>query len=155
MAEICAIVNNRPLIDVSSDPEAPDMLTPSRILTMKSVQDVNPFPIFNSKDGLKSVWKRVQLLADKFWRKWRSEYLNHLNVRTKWQGLSSELKAVDIVLVRDDECTRNQWPMGKILRTFPSKDGLVRKVGVIIFKDNKRAVCVRPITELVLLLETD
>jgi hypothetical protein len=66
MAEICAIINNRPLIDVLSDPESPDMLTPSRILTMKSVHDINPFPTFSSKDGLKSVWKRVQLLADEF-----------------------------------------------------------------------------------------
>ena len=52
MAEVCAIVNNRPLVEVSNDPESPMLLTPSLLLTMKNVSDVNPFPSFSSKDML-------------------------------------------------------------------------------------------------------
>nr|XP_034315801.1 uncharacterized protein LOC117685500 [Crassostrea gigas] len=55
MAEVCAIVNNRPLTDVSSDTEAPTLLTPSMLLTMKTKHDVKPFPSFGSKDALKST----------------------------------------------------------------------------------------------------
>ena len=47
MAEVCAIVNNRPLVEVSTDPEDPRLLTPSVLLTMKNVSDVNPFPPFS------------------------------------------------------------------------------------------------------------
>ncbi len=36
MAEVTAIVNNRPLTPVSEDPEAPEILTPFTLLTQKS-----------------------------------------------------------------------------------------------------------------------
>ena len=35
MAEVMAIVNNRPLVPISSDPTMPDILTPSMVLTQK------------------------------------------------------------------------------------------------------------------------
>ena len=35
MTEVTAIVHNRPLVSVSSDPEAPLVLSPSMILTQK------------------------------------------------------------------------------------------------------------------------
>lgn len=36
MAEVCAIMNARPLVPVSSDPESPLILTPAMLLTMKA-----------------------------------------------------------------------------------------------------------------------
>ena len=50
MAEVTAIVNNRPLIPVSNDPEAPEILTPSILLTQKSSALTAPPGQFTSKD---------------------------------------------------------------------------------------------------------
>ena len=155
MAEVCAIVNNRPLVEVSNDPESPMLLTPSMLLTMKNVSDVNPFPPFSSKDMLRSTWKHVQKLADEFWRRWKLPYLHSLQIRKKWQNHSVNLKPGDLVLVKDSSCPRNEWPTGIIEKTFPSQDGNIRKVEVAVMKDNKRLVYVRPVTELVTLLEVD
>ena len=77
MAEVCAIVNNRPLMDVSSDPEALTLLTPSMLLTMKT--NTQSFPSFGTKDALKSTGKCVQVTADEFWHRWKTEYLHTLS----------------------------------------------------------------------------
>ncbi|KAK3102130.1 hypothetical protein FSP39_009042 [Pinctada imbricata] len=95
MSEICAIVNNRPLVDVSCDPESPAILTPSILLTMKTKSDVNPFPIFITKDALKSAWKKVQVMADSFWHRWKTEYLHRLQGRVKC-GNSLEISKLEI-----------------------------------------------------------
>lgn len=68
----------------------------------------------------------------------------------------------DIVVVKDDSLARNQWKLGRITECFPSDDGLVRKVKVMMSDsclDNsgKRtkamSVIERPVHSLVLLLE--
>ena len=57
----------------------------------------------------------------------------------------------DVVLLKDEDVSRNNWPMGVIVATFPSDDGLVRSVEVRLAS---RAVMKRPIVKLVLLLES-
>ena len=47
IAEVCAFVNNRPLMDVSNDPEAPILLIPSMPLTMKT--NTQLFPSFGTR----------------------------------------------------------------------------------------------------------
>ena len=37
----------------------------------------------------------------------------------------------DIVLVLDENRPRNNWTLAKVCETYPSKDGLVRKVKVV------------------------
>lgn len=73
MAEVTAIINARPLIPVSNDPEAPFILSPSMLLTQKT--GVPPPPgDFTDKDLLTKQWRQVQALADRFWNRWRQEY---------------------------------------------------------------------------------
>lgn len=48
---------------------------------------------------------------------------------------------------------RNDWPMGIVKRTFQSDDARVRKVEICVVKDGVRSTYVRPISELVTLLE--
>ncbi len=59
LAEVTAIINARPLVPVSSGPEAPLILTPSTLLTQK-VGAVSPsFGDFAKADMFKHQWKRV------------------------------------------------------------------------------------------------
>ena len=58
-----------------------------------------------------------------------------------------------IVLLKDNEVARLAWPLGRVAEVFPSTDGRVRKVKVRVVKDNGVAEYVRPVVEVVLLLD--
>ena len=53
----------------------------------------------------------------------------------------------DIVLVMDVNTPRKCWPLGRVIRSFPGKDGLVRSVEV----KTSWAVFTRPVNKLCLL----
>lgn len=149
MAEVCAIVNSRPIIPVSTDPEDPVVLSPSMLLTQKTPMRSEYLPVLDFKDMYKSQWKFVQVLADEFWNKWRRQYLSTLQTRKKWDSKLPNLKEGDVVLLKDQDFSRVYWPMGIIVRVFPSEDGIVRKVKVRVIRDGKHLTYVRPITEIV------
>ena len=99
-----------------------------------------------------SQWTIVQVMANMFWNRWRNEYLQTLQLRKKWEGVTPNIKVDDIVLLKDNDVHRNQWPLGRISRVFLSKDDLVRKVEVRTVIDGTIRNYVRPITQVVVLL---
>lgn len=155
MAEVCTIVNSRPLVPVSSDPEAPAVLSPTLILTQKQPDVTFSVPEFGTKDALRSQWKLVQRLADQFWSRWRAEYLNVLQKRAKWHSGGQVINKGDVVLMKEEDTHRNQWPLGVVDEVFYSKDSKVRKVKVTIVRNGSRLSYVRPICYLVRLLEVN
>lgn len=152
MAEVCAIINHRPIVPVSSDAESPQVLTPSVLLTQKTDAATDSFEHLSEKEMYRSQWKYVQVLAENFWSRWRREYLPTLQQRQKWNQETPNVKEGDVVLLKDKDVIRNDWPMGIILRAFPSSDNLVRKVEVRVLRNGNTAVFIRPITEIVKLL---
>lgn len=86
-----------------------------------------------------------------FWDRWKREYLHTLQPRKKWHQSQQNLSVSDIVLLKDVETHRNNWPLGRVTETFPGKDNLVRKVEIRISKDGKTTSYIRPVTELVFL----
>lgn len=90
-------------------------------------------------------------MADTFWARWRREYLSTLQSRHKWQSQKPNLKEGDIVLLKDDQTKRNQWPMGIIVNVVPSRDGLVRKVDVKVIRNQTAKVFSRPVSKVILL----
>ena len=89
-------------------------------------------------------------MANVFWDRWRKEYLQSLQSRSKWTEEKRNFEIGDVVLVKDEDASRNKWPMGIIVETFPGKDSLVRSVNV---KFATGSILKRPISKLVLLLE--
>ena len=72
MAEVTAIVNSRPLVAISSDPSAPEILTPSTLLTKKKPATPKSTPgNFVPQDLYTKQWRQVQLLANRFWSRRR------------------------------------------------------------------------------------
>ncbi|KAG1930135.1 hypothetical protein F2P79_022557 [Pimephales promelas] len=69
MAEVAAIMNARPLIPVSSDPESLLILTPATVLTLKtgSTPPLPPSGSYQEAHLIREAWKRVQGLAEQKW----------------------------------------------------------------------------------------
>ncbi|XP_069830268.1 uncharacterized protein [Dendropsophus ebraccatus] len=142
----------RLVLDVSTDPENPAILTPAALLTQKLGSIPVPPGDFKSGNLCYYQWKRVQHLADCFWNRWKMEYLSTLQGRRKWQRLNPNIKVGDLVLLKDQQAARIEWPMGLIIESIPSDDGKVRKVEVRVARQGTVKTFIRPITELILLL---
>ncbi|XP_060561050.1 uncharacterized protein LOC132720844 [Ruditapes philippinarum] len=155
MAEVCLIVNSRPLVPVSTDPENPTVLNPTMLLTQKPCEEGQYLDEISLKDMYKAQWRRVQCLSDMFWKRWKIEYIQTLQQRKKWSTSQRDFKVGDVVLVIEDNCHRNNWPMGIITELYPSKDGHVRKVMVKLNRtgESESKSYVRPITKIVQLIE--
>lgn len=151
MAEVSAIINARPLVPVSSDPSSPTLLTPAMLLTQKPGVPA-PAGSFNEKDLFKCQWKQVQALANEFWYRWRNEYLHTLQPRRKWRTARRNLQTGDIVLLKQSQAPRNEWPMGLVTSALPSSDGQVRKIEVRTTSQGKVKTFLRPVSDVVLLL---
>ena len=76
-----------------------------------------------------------------------------LKSRCKWLSKHPNLKEGDVVLLRDAQCHRNNWPMGIVVNAIKSDDGLVRKAVIRTNADGKMVNYTRPVCELVLLLD--
>ena len=166
MCEAEAIVNSRPLtVNQLTDPDSPEPLTPSHLLTMKSKVLLSPPGKFEPADMYaRKRWRRVQHLANEFWTRWRKEYLLSLQERQKWTRPRRNLNVGDVVMVKDLNLSRNAWQLARVATVYPSKDGHVRKVQVALAdscldKNGKRSgplrYLERPVQKLVLLMAVE
>lgn len=89
MSEVCAIINARPIVAVSNDPDLPSILTPSSLITQKLNTDKPFCENIDIRDVYKSQWKHVQILSDKFWKQWQQQYLH--NIQFRKNGRKSEI----------------------------------------------------------------
>ncbi|KAK3726566.1 hypothetical protein QZH41_001952, partial [Actinostola sp. cb2023] len=129
MCETESVVNSRPLsVENLNSPNGPEPLTPNHLLTSKT-QVVLPPPSEFQRADLYSRrrWRRVQHLINEFWSRWKKEFILSLQQRQKWIRPRRNLQVNDIVLIKDGNAPRNQWPMARVEDTTLDSDGLVRK----------------------------
>ena len=157
--EVAAVINSRPLsLEHITDPHHPEPLTPNHLLTGKSRVIVPPPGEFEQSD-VYSIrrWRCVQALTNHFWQRWRKEYLQYLQLRSKWQRAEREMRVGDIVLLSDAGAPRGDWKRAIVAEVIVSQDGFVRSVKLRTGKrdDGTDSTVVRPVHKLVLLLPSD
>ena len=125
-----AIVNSRPLsAECLEAADSPLSLAPNNILTMKSDTVLPPPGIFEEADQyVRKRWRRVQRLADEFWKLWRRSYLASLQTRRIWHKPQDNVTVGDVVVLCDEQECRALWRMARVTAAEPDKDGLVRTV---------------------------
>ena len=121
----------------------------------------NPTPI--------QRWAHCQQMTQKFWRRWPTEYLQHLQRAVKWTKKTANYKPGDLVMMTDGNFFQAQWTMAKVVKVYPGQDGLVRAADIQVetafipkkyasktelaqLIKAKTAVYRRPVHKLVLLL---
>lgn len=130
LIEIEAILNSRPLLQMSSDPNDFCYLTPGHFLigsslTMYPEQNLCDVP----KNRLK-FWEQCTNIKQSFWKIWHKYYLNILQNRPKWQSEQLNVKQGSLVILKEDNIPSMMWPMARIVKLFPGHDGKVRTVEV-------------------------
>ena len=100
LTQVEAILNSRPLILESTDPNEPNALTPGHFLiggptTALPNPDLTQIPV----DGLK-YWELVKQNTQSSWKRWSTAYLNTLQQRSKGRVQKEGIKKGDIVLVK-------------------------------------------------------
>lgn len=147
--EVEAILNDRPITGVSDDVKDLEPLTPNHILSLKG-KPVLPPGAFQPGDlYIRRRWRQVQYLSDLFWKRWTREYLPLLQERQKWSKPRRSFTIGDIVVVMDHTAPRSSWILGRIVNTYPDKNGLVRAVQL----KTKTGQLDRPISKIFLLQE--
>ena len=152
IVEVEMLINSRPLTPVDVTESDLQPLSPNMLLTMKQKVVLPPPGSFAPPDQYcRRRWRRVEHLLNVFWERWKREFLAAQQQRSKWTRVQENVETDDIVLVVDDDVPRSQWRMGRVIATYPSADGLVRKVRVAIGS----AQYDRPVHRLIVLAKRD
>lgn len=143
LTQIEACLNSRPLCPLSEDPDDMDYLTPSHFLNSGPT-----LTLIETERDLRTRWQLTQKILQDLWKRWSTEYLSQLNIRSKWTRSQNNLSLNDVVLIQDDNLPPGKWAMGRVISLHPGKDGYVRVVTV----KTKNGTLKRPIVKLSLLL---
>ena len=138
------LLNSRPLTYQSANVP----LTPNHFLYGQMGGQFAPESVDTTRFNPRKRWRKVQELISRVWSRWLKKYLPMLNTRPEWTKVIENLKEEDVVLVLDQNLPRGQWPLGRIVETYPGKDGHSRVAKV---QCGSKTV-VRPIHKLVPLL---
>ena len=127
-----ACLNSRPyLAQDSHDAEGETPLTPGHFMIGRPLMAYPEQPA-DPAMTLKSRWELCKSLVQEFWDSWSSEYLRSLQKIKKWHHPLPNIKVGDLVMALDESSLKTQWKMGKVTRTFPGDDGLVRTAEVSV-----------------------
>ena len=67
-------------------------------------------------------------MANIFWTRWKREYLQTLQTRTKWNQPKTNIEIGDIVLIKDENTAGNEWPLARVVNIRQDSKGFVRSV---------------------------
>ena len=142
--EVEALVNSRPMTYVSEDINDYEPLTPNHFILGRPSKNLNMATIYEDDVNHRKRWRRSQALANQFWKRWLTEYLPTLTIRSKWTSKTANVNVGDLVLMNETNTPRGKWPLGRVTKLFPGDDGIVRVVDVTTKDGTYR----RPMTKI-------
>ena len=144
--QIEQVLNNRPLMALTKNPDGIFALTPS-MLVNGSRLDAIPQPCLQTMDACAHPAKRFRAfkqLLSQFWKRWASEYVASLQPRGKWRQERANFSIDDVVLITDDNIPPLQWSIGRVMQLKLGHDGLARMALV----RTSRGEFTRPVSKL-------
>nr|XP_029733077.1 uncharacterized protein LOC115268963 [Aedes albopictus] len=148
LTQVEAILNSRPLTQLSDDPNDVSAITPAHFLIGREFQAILEPSYQHIPQGRLSTWQLVQDMKQKFWKAWTRDYLHELQVLQK-DFKVTEFQEGALVLIVDEATPPLQWQLARIIELHRGSDGHTRVV-TLRTKDGttKRAVkkvCLLPL----------
>ena len=138
----------QPIVAITSDPTNPFLLTLTLLLIQKGNSNDQQFFLHKPEGDNEGSVASCAVFSECFWKRWKQEYLQTQKSGRKWQRDQISLKNGDIVLLRDPESQRHNWPLVIVENAIPGKDGgrRVRKVQIRASGNGVSKTYRRPVT---------
>ena len=143
LTRIEAVFNSSPLTTVSDDVRDLTPITPAHLALEGALYSL-PDEVSTHEGTTRQRYLYQQKCLTHFWQRWPGQYLHQLSVRYKWACEQPATKIGDVLLISEDNVSRGKWPMERVERLVPGKDGLVRTVTLKTQKKRLR----RPVQRL-------
>jgi len=148
LAEVEAILNSRPLTQLSSDPSDLAYLSPGHFLVGTAMNGLPCRDLCDINENRLTRWQRVNQIRQHFWKRWSTEYLHSLQERSKWKvSKGTQLKPGQLVLIMQPGLAPMQWALGRVQEIHAGSDGVVRSATIRTVKGS----FVRPLSKLAIL----
>ncbi|KAL7726200.1 hypothetical protein ACLKA6_001605 [Drosophila palustris] len=131
LVDVEALLNSRPLVADTSDPNDGEVITPGHLLIGQPLLEL-PHGSTQGECSSKPVpaylkrWRQLSELKLLIWRKWSRDYLLSLQQRVQWSKGEANLVEGAVVLVHDDSSPPQRWITGRVTRAIAGEDGKVR-----------------------------
>ena len=148
LTQIEACLNSRPLVSINNDSDGIEVLTPGHFLIGRPLMTLPDTAVSPQPLSLIRRWHLCQTVVKHFWKRWSLEYLITLQKGYKWTRPSRNISVGDVVILFEDGMVPTRWPLARIVKTHPGRDGVVRVVDVKTSKGLYR----RPVHKIAVLL---
>ncbi|GFX01744.1 integrase catalytic domain-containing protein [Trichonephila clavipes] len=102
MIQVEEILNSRSLTPLSSDADNFDVLTPGHFLIGRPITSIPEPNLMDVNENRLSRWEKITKVVKRTWKKWKSDYLNTLQARSKWITEKNDLSIGQMVLIKGD-----------------------------------------------------
>ncbi|XP_049315834.1 uncharacterized protein LOC125779239 [Bactrocera dorsalis] len=147
LTRIESCLNSRPISPISDDSTSLEPLTPGHFLIGTPLLTPAEPNLEDANLSIVNRWQKLKILYQHICKRWKEEYLKELHKRYKWKYPHRNVEVNDLVVIRNDNTSPNEWKLGRIQKVFP---GLDHKTRVVEIRTAQGTVT-RPITKIVIL----
>ena len=143
LKEVRTVVNLRPLCYVDDEKDGSFVLRPIDLLIPEyATMKLNGAEHTEFENTLEQ-FREVKNYVNRFWDQWEKFYLpqrNFVRLRVLPKAVSQQIvpEEGEIVLVKNDNESRDRWKMGKVEKVYKGSDGNVRQADVRVNNPDPR-----------------
>lgn len=153
VVQVEAVLNSRPLLPITDDPNDLETLTPGHFLVGHPLNLIPDLDLQTTPMNRLTRYQMLQCMLQHFWKRWSSQYLHTLHERSKWR-FKTDMDNLQgsLVLLKDENNPPSKWTTARVVALHPGKDDITRVVSVRTSNGNviKRSVvkvCPLPILD--------
>ena len=126
LSQIEAVLNSRPMYPMSSDPHDLLPLSPAHFLIGRPLLAPACKDLTGESITRLTRFQRVEQMRQQFWKRWSTDYISELQLRTKWKTHQQDLALNTLAVIKEDHLPPLKWRMGRIIKVITGRDGVSR-----------------------------